>query len=82
MHAQVTMVRKWFEENKILFFDICVNAVFEHQAWRYKVKKDGDYSGSEPYVDKDDHSADCFRYLLQERLTYNLPMAENETVAE
>jgi hypothetical protein len=82
MHAQVTMVRKWFEENKILFFDICVNAVFEHQAWRYKVKKDGDYSGSEPYVDKDDHSADCFRYLLQERLTYNLPMAENETIAE
>ena len=56
MHAQVSMVRKWFEENKILFFDTCVNTVYEHQAWRYKEKKDGDYSGSEPYVDKDDHT--------------------------
>ena len=82
MHAQVTMVRKWFEENKILFFDTCVNAVYEHQAWRYKVKKDGDYSGSEPYVDKDDHTCDALRYLLQERLTFVLPAAEMETIAE
>lgn len=79
MHAQVAKVRLWFEQNKIMFFDTCENAVYEHQSWRYKSKHDGDFPGSEPYVDRDDHTCDAFRYLLQERLTYNLPTAVFET---
>lgn len=81
MHAQVAKVQLWFESDKILFFNTCNNAIYEHSSWRFKQKKDGDFAGSEPYVDKNDHSCDAFRYLLQERLTYSLPVAMFETAS-
>ena len=80
--AQIALVRRWFESNKLLFFDTCENAVFEHQAWRYKANKEGKYSGREPLEDKDDHLVDCLLYLLQERLTHHLPTAEIETAGD
>ena len=73
MHAQVAKVRRWFEDDKILFFDTCENAIIEHQAWKYKENKDGIAPGQEPFEDKNDHTVDSLRYLLSENLTYEEP---------
>ena len=80
-HAMVAKVRMWFEEDMILFFENCRNAIREHQIWRYKENKDGVPGGNEPFEDKNNHACDCSKMLLAENLTFHTPKATTRTAA-
>jgi hypothetical protein len=69
--AQVARVQWWFANDKILVMDNCKNFIREHEAWKYKKDRDGNVVPGERYEDKDDHTCDCFRYLLSENLAYD-----------
>lgn len=77
MIAQVAKVQSWFENDKIIFFDTCPNAIREHQMWRYKNSKNEVEArkGDEVFEKQNDHTPDAVRYLLQERLTYHTTQA-------
>lgn len=80
-HARVAKVRHWFENDKIIIFDTCVNTIREHQSWRYKEDKDGKAPGNEAFVDSDNHTCDALKYLLAENLTYYKPGVRVRTYA-
>jgi hypothetical protein len=87
--AQIAKVAHYFEQDKIIFFDTCQEAIREHSSWRYKENKSGDLGrdgmpiapGNEPPEDKDDHSPDALRYGLSENLTYHRGSARISTSA-
>lgn len=72
-HTLVSKVRYWFEEDKIIFFEDCENAIREHESWRHKENADGDAAGNEPYEDKDNHTCDAWKELIAEELTTYQP---------
>jgi phage terminase large subunit-like protein len=68
-HTLVATVRIWFENDKIVFFDDCENAIYEHESWRYRSNSDGVVAGNEPFEDHDNHTADSLKALLAEDLS-------------
>lgn len=70
-HALIAKVRKWFEADKIRFFNTCPNAIREHQSWRYKEGRDGVVPSAEPFEDKNNHTIDALKGIIAEEPTFS-----------
>ncbi|QDU34268.1 hypothetical protein KS4_23350 [Poriferisphaera corsica] len=69
----VAKVRLWFEDNKIVFFEDCENAIREHEIWRHKENSNGEAPSNEPYEDRNNHTCDALKELVAEQLVYHQP---------
>ena len=68
--SMINKVRLWLENDKIWFFDHCVNAIREHQIWKHRENTEGIAPGKEGLEDKNNHSCDCVKELIAEEPSF------------
>lgn len=79
--ALIARMRKWFEADKIRFFNTLPQSIRQFQSWRYKQNKEGMALGNEAFEDKDNDAIDAAKYLIAEEPTFHQYKVEITNVA-
>lgn len=66
--AAIARVNEFFKAKRIRIFKSCTNTISEFQTWKWKLARPGtNLNHPEVPEDKNNHSADCLKYLITSR---------------
>ena len=74
--AMVEIVRRRFENRKLIFFDTCVYTISDHSSWRYKQDKNWNPDPNDKFEDANNHACDSVRYLVCFNPMHNTPKGD------
>lgn len=67
-HSAIMRVNEFMKAGRIKIFRSCTNTINEIMNWKWKARKPGDtMNDPETPEDKDNHAADCIKYLITSR---------------